>query len=110
MTGGATPIDNFLALIPRSQNAALYFPYLLSNDPVSGSPVVAKDGRFGMYVTDGEYNATLRQGDDEDSVSLERAAELLEEKRAKGPAPKKKAAKKKTAKKKTAKKTPATKA
>jgi len=65
-----------------------------------------KSGRFGHYVTDGEYNATLRQGDDEDSVSLERGAELLEEKRAKGPAPKKKTAKKAT-KKSAAKKKPA---
>ncbi|MGH3370674.1 MAG: topoisomerase C-terminal repeat-containing protein, partial [Nocardioidaceae bacterium] len=59
---------------------------------------------FGPYVTDGEYNATLRQGDDESTISLERAAELLAEKRAKGPAPKKRGAKKATAKKATGKK------
>ena len=35
----------------------------LGDDPVSGKPIVAKDGRFGMYVTDGEYNATLRKDD-----------------------------------------------
>ena len=61
-----------------------------------------KSGRFGTYVTDGEYNATLRQGDDESTLTIERASELLEERRAKGPA--KKAAKK-GAKKTTAKKT-----
>ncbi len=74
-------------------------------DPVSGAKVMLKSGRFGSYVTDGEYNATLRQGDDEASITIERAAELLAERRAKGPA--KKAAKrgaKKTAKK-AAKKT-----
>ncbi|MGH3586118.1 MAG: topoisomerase C-terminal repeat-containing protein, partial [Pseudonocardia sp.] len=79
----------------------------LGADPVTGNPVVVKDGRFGPYVTDGEYNATLRKDDDENTVTLERAAELLAEKRAKGPAPKKRAAKKtarKTAKKSTAKK------
>ncbi len=72
----------------------------LGKDPVSGSPVTLKSGRFGTYVTDGEFNATLRQGDDEKTITIERAAELLEERRAKGPA--KKAAKK-TAKKATRK-------
>ena len=78
----------------------------LGNDPVSGQPVVVKSGRFGEYVTDGEYNATLRQGDSVESINLERAAELLAERRAKGPAKKgaKKGAKK-TAKKSPAKKT-----
>src|SRR4051812_36719906 len=76
----------------------------LGNDPVSGQPVVVKAGRFGEYVTDGEYNATLRKDDSVEAVTLERAAELLAERRAKGPA--KKAAKKtakKTAKKATKK-------
>ena len=86
----------------------------LGNDPVSGQPVVVKAGRFGEYVTDGEYNATLRKDDTVAEITLERAAELLAERRAKGPAKKaakrgaKKTAKKatkKTAAKKTAKKT-----
>ena len=63
----------------------------LGNDPVSGAPVVVKAGRFGEYVTDGEYNATLRKDDSVEAITLERAAELLAERRAKGPA--KKAAK-----------------
>jgi DNA topoisomerase-1 len=75
----------------------------LGADPETGATVTVKSGRFGPYVTDGEYNATLRQGDDEATVSLERAAELLAEKRAKGPAPKKRGAKKGTAKKTTKK-------
>ena len=77
----------------------------LGADPVSGAPVVVKAGRFGEYVTDGEYNATLRKDDSVEAITLERAAELLAERRAKGPA--KKSAKK-TAKrgaKKSAKKT-----
>ena len=61
----------------------------LGDDPNSGKPVVVKDGRFGPYVTDGEYNATLRKSDSVEEITLERAAELLAEKRAKGPAPKK---------------------
>jgi len=76
----------------------------LGPDPANGQPVVVKDGRFGPYVTDGEFNATLRQGDSVETITIERAAELLADKRSKGPAPKKRAAKKKTAKKKTAKK------
>ena len=67
---------------------------------MSGSPVVVKSGRFGDYVTDGEYNATLRKDDTVEAITLERAAELLAERREKGPA--KKAAKR-TAKKSTKK-------
>jgi DNA topoisomerase-1 len=59
-------------------------------DPVSGKPIVVKAGRFGPYVTDGETNASLRTGDDPESIELERAVELLAERRAKGPATKKK--------------------
>lgn len=80
----------------------------LGADPVSGQPLVVKDGRFGAYVTDGEYNATLRKDDSIEEITLERAAELLAERRAKGPAKKGKKAAKKTTKKaakKTTKKT-----
>jgi len=78
----------------------------LGDDPVSGKPIVAKDGRFGMYVTDGEYNATLRKEDSIDTLTSERAQELLAERRARGPAKKaaKRGAKKSTKKKSTAKK------
>jgi DNA topoisomerase-1 len=58
----------------------------LGTDPGSGKPVVVKDGRYGPYVTDGETNATLRKDDDPATVTLERAAQLLEEKRQRGPA------------------------
>jgi len=70
----------------RGQAASTAALRELGADPVSGKPVVVKDGRFGPYVTDGETNATLRKGDDVETVTLERAAELLAEKRAKGPA------------------------
>ena len=58
-------------------------------DPVSGKPVKIKDGRFGAYVTDGETNATIPRGEDVAAVDFERAVQLLADKRAKGPAPKK---------------------
>ncbi|MET9928013.1 topoisomerase C-terminal repeat-containing protein, partial [Streptomyces sp. NPDC006320] len=93
---------------PKQRGRAAAKPPLkeLGTDPVSGSPVVVKDGRFGAYVTDGETNATLRTDDSVEDITPERGYELLAEKRAKGPA-KKKTAKKAPAKKTTAKKTAA---
>ncbi|MGA4668942.1 type I DNA topoisomerase [Propionibacteriaceae bacterium Y1923] len=96
---------------PKTRGRAAAAPPLkeLGNDPVSGNPMVVKSGRFGPYVTDGEYNATLRKDDSVEELTAERAAELLAEKRAKGPA-KKTTRKKAAAKKTTAKKATATKA
>ncbi len=73
----------------------------LGNDPASGKQMVIKDGRFGPFVTDGETNASLRKGDDVLSLTDERAAELLADRRARGPV---KRTAKKTARKKPAKK------
>ena len=61
----------------------------LGADPGSGKPIVVKEGRFGPYVTDGETNASLRRGDDPEGLTMDRALELLAERRAKGPVPKK---------------------
>ncbi|MBY0386675.1 MAG: type I DNA topoisomerase [Mycobacterium pseudokansasii] len=74
----------------------------LGTDPASGNPMVIKDGRFGPYVTDGETNASLRKGDDVATITDERAAELLADRRARGPV-------KRTARK-TTRKAPARKA
>ena len=63
-------------------------------DPVSGKPVVAKDGKFGVYVTDGETNASLTRGDRLEYVTPERAFELLAIRRDAEPSPKRKPAKK----------------
>jgi DNA topoisomerase I len=90
---------------PKQRGRAASAPLKeLGNDPVSGKPMVVKDGRFGPYVTDGETNATLRKADEPESITPERGAELLAEKRAKGPTTRKRTAKK-TTKKSTAKKT-----
>jgi DNA topoisomerase I len=80
---------------PKQRGRAAAKPPLkdLGTDPASGRPMIIKEGRFGPYVTDGEINATLRRGDDIETITSERAAELLAEKRAKGPAPKKRPAK-----------------
>jgi DNA topoisomerase-1 len=77
----------------------------LGPDPATGKPMLVKDGRFGPYVTDGETNASLRKGDDVASITDERAAELLADRRARGPAkrPAKKTTRKAPAKKAAAK-------
>ena len=61
------------------------------NDPISARPVVAKDGKFGTYITDGETNASLTRGDRLEHMSPERAFELLAARRANPPQPKTKA-------------------
>ncbi len=81
----------------------------LGPDPVTGKEVSLKDGRFGPYVTDGETNASIRKTDSIEDLTIDRAAELLAERREKvasGAVPAKKTAKK-TAAKKAVKKTAA---
>ena len=54
----------------------------LGIDPASAKQVLVKDGRFGIYITDGETNATLRRGDTVEFLTLERGLELLAGRRA----------------------------
>ena len=60
----------------------------LGPDSASGKPMVLREGRWGPYVTDGETNASLRKGDTVESITPQRAIELLAERRAAAPAPK----------------------
>jgi DNA topoisomerase-1 len=62
----------------------------LGDDSASGKPIVLREGRFGPYVTDGETNASLRKGDTIESITPQRAVELLAERRATAPPPKRK--------------------
>lgn len=55
----------------------------LGDNDVSGKPMSVKDGRFGPYVTDGTTNASLRKGDSPETLTDQRANELLSERRAK---------------------------
>ncbi|MCW2500220.1 MAG: topA [Frankiales bacterium] len=91
---------------PKLRGRAAAAPPLkeLGNDPVSGSPMVVKEGRFGPYVTDGETNASLRKDDSVEELTDERASELLADRRARGPVKKKAAPRKAAAKKAPAKK------
>ncbi|MFG1915842.1 type I DNA topoisomerase [Micromonospora sp. NPDC048898] len=108
-------LDEALALLaaPKTRGRRAAAPPLreMGVDPATEKPLVIKDGRFGPYVTDGEFNASLRRGQTPEELSLAEASEMLAEKRAKGPAPRKKAAAKKAPAKKAtaAKKTTATK-
>ncbi|MSV43567.1 MAG: type I DNA topoisomerase [Actinobacteria bacterium] len=110
-------LDEALALLAQPKGrrgAAAPKPGIIVGvDPSSGREVQLKEGRFGPYVTDGETNASLRRADDPALIDIDRAADLLAERRAKDPTPKKRTAAKKapakkaTAKKATAKKAPA---
>ncbi|HEY6962747.1 MAG TPA: type I DNA topoisomerase [Gaiellaceae bacterium] len=75
-------LDEALAKLaePRQRGRRAAAPPLkeLGDDPVSGKPVVLKEGRFGPYVTDGETNASLRAGDTVETITPERAYELLQ--------------------------------
>jgi DNA topoisomerase-1 len=76
----------------------------LGEDPVTGKQVVVRSGRFGLFVTDGEVNATLRLGDTPETITLDRACELLAERRNAEPSARPRKAVKKSAKKAPAKK------
>jgi DNA topoisomerase-1 len=69
-------------------------------DPESGKPIRIRDGRFGAYVTDSITNVTIPRGEDPMEIDFERAVQMLADKRAKGPAPKRKAPPRKAAAKK----------
>ena len=94
-------LDECLALLAQAKRRGrgVARPPLreLGEDPASGKTMVLKDGQWGPYVTDGEYNASLRKGDSVEELTDDRAAELLAERGATGPA--KKASKNKPARK-----------
>ena len=75
---------------PKTRGGRVAAPPLreLGADPATGKPMVIKSGRFGPYITDGEYNVTVPRSETVEAITAERAADLLAEKRAKGPAPK----------------------
>jgi DNA topoisomerase I len=102
-------LDEALALLagPKTRQRRAPAPPLreLGTDPLTDKPLVIKSGRFGPYVTDGETIVSLRRGQTPEGLTLEEASEMLAEKRAKGPSPRKRAAKKAAPKKTAARKT-----
>ena len=90
--------ERILAQPKRRRSQAAKAPLKeLGPDPATDRPMVVKEGRFGPYVTDGETNASLRTGDSVDTITPERAAELLVLRRERGPAPKRRTATRRTA-------------
>lgn len=87
--------------LPKYANRAATSLKEFEADPVSEKPIRIKDGRFGAYVTDGTTNVTIPRGQTPDDITYEIAVQMLAEKRAKGPAPKR------TTRRTTTRKTPA---
>ncbi|RDV06887.1 type I DNA topoisomerase [Sphingorhabdus pulchriflava] len=88
----------------RSRNGGSREPLkTLGNHPRTEAEIKLMEGRYGNYVTDGTTNATLPKTIAPDQLTLEEAAQLIDERAAKGPA-KGKAKKKAPAKKAPAKK------
>ncbi len=92
----AITLDEAVAKLkePKKRRGAASAPLKELGEDPDGKPIVVKDGRYGPYVTDGEYNASLRQDDTVESVTLERALDLLQARKDRGPAKKKRSAKK----------------
>jgi DNA topoisomerase-1 len=78
-------LDDALALLakPRQRRGAKPPLKELGADPVTGKEIVIKDGRYGLYMTDGETNVSFRKTESIENVTLEHASERLAEKRAK---------------------------
>ncbi|MBT8799028.1 type I DNA topoisomerase [Microbacterium flavum] len=74
--------------LPKYANRAATSIKEFDADPVSAKPIRIKDGRFGAYVTDGTTNVTIPKGQTPDDITFEIAVQMLADKRAKGPAPK----------------------
>jgi DNA topoisomerase-1 len=80
-------LDEALALLakPRQRRGAKPPLKELGTDPVTGKEILIKDGRFGLYMTDGETNVSFRKAETIENIALEHASDRLAEKRAKGP-------------------------
>ncbi|MCK6080347.1 type I DNA topoisomerase [Microbacterium sp. EYE_5] len=89
---------------PKYANRAATSLKEFEADPVSGKPIRIKDGRFGAYVTDGTTNVTIPRGQTPDDITFETAVQMLADKRAKGPAPKRTTRRTTTTRKPAAKK------
>lgn len=98
-------LEEALAVLakPRQRRGAAPPLKELGKDPVTGNNVIVKEGRFGLYMTDGETNVSLRNTETLDNITLDHASERLAEKRATAPTQKRSPAKRRpSAKKKPA--------
>ena len=89
LKGAETPLDVTLEkaielLANRNKKSSTI--RTLGEHPNSGETLVVKDGRYGPYISDGKVNASLNKiVVDPETITLEEATELIDEKRAKGP-------------------------
>ncbi len=64
---------------------------VFDESPVTKQKIELLEGRYGLYLTDGETNASLPKGAVADELTQEQALELLAARAAMGPSKKKKA-------------------
>ena len=67
----------------------------LGNHTETGESLIIKSGRYGPYITDGKFNASLPRESDHEKITLKEAVVLIDKKRAAPPRKKKRKAKKK---------------
>ena len=85
----------------RGRGAATPALKTMDESPVTGKKIELRDGRYGLYVTDGETNASLPKDANGDELTFAQALDLLAARAAAGGSKKKKTSKKKIAKKVT---------
>ncbi|MGQ0848652.1 MAG: type I DNA topoisomerase [Actinomycetota bacterium] len=61
---------------PRGRTATVDPGRQIGESP-DGKKILVRSGRYGPYITDGDINASLRTSDNPETITLERAQELL---------------------------------
>ena len=87
LKGTETPLDVTLEKaieLLANRNKKSSTMRTLGKHPNSGETLVVKEGRYGPYISDGKVNASLNKTVDPETITLEKATELINEKRAKG--------------------------
>jgi DNA topoisomerase I len=103
MNAAVVKLAEAAAISGRPARGAAQAPLkILGAHPRTEAEIKLMDGRYGAYVTDGNTNATLPKTIAPDQLTLEEAAQLIDDRAAKGPA-KGKAKRKAPAKKAKAK-------
>lgn len=93
LRGNETPLDISLekALeLLENRNKKSAEIQSLGEHPKTGETITIKSGRYGPYVTDGKVNASLKGILTPESISLEEAVELIEERKKNPPKKRKK--------------------
>ena len=83
--------EEALALISAKASGGSALQGRLLGEHPSGGPITVRAGRFGAYVNHGKTNATLKKDMSPETITLEQAIRLIEDKEAGGAGPKRKA-------------------